>query len=282
MRVGVGLPAAIPGATGADVIAWATAAEGGPFASLCCVDRVAYDCYEPLIALAAAAAVTRRVELVTTVLISPLRNTTMLAKQLASIDRLSEGRLVVGLGLGARQEDYEVTGVDHSSRGATLAEQLVSLPEVYESERVGLRTRELHGPRLLVGGATPPAFARMARYASGYIHGGGPPRIFARAAEQARAAWLDAGRPGAPELWGQAYFAFGEAQHAGRDYMRDYYGFTGAFAEKLAAGMLSTPRQAAEFIRAYAEAGCDHLVILPAVTQLEQLSQLADVVARAR
>lgn len=259
---------------------WARRAEEGPFASLAAVDRLAYDCYEPLVALTAAAAVTRRVLLATTILIAPLRNTALLAKQLASLDRISGGRLVVGLGLGARLDDYEVAAVAHGARGRRLADQLVEIPEWFERGALGLRT-ELHDPPLLLtGGMSGPAFARMARHSDGYIHGGGPPRVFRRAAEEARAAWIDAGRPGVPEIWGQAYFAFGDTG-GGADYVRDYYSFTGAFADKVAAGLLTTPRQAVELIRAYAEAGCDHLVMLPAVPDPAQLEQLGEVVAEA-
>jgi len=280
MQIGVGLPAGIPGVEGDAVVDWARRADEGPFASLAAVDRLAYDCYEPLIALAAAAAVTRRLLLATTILIAPLRNTALLAKQLASLDRLSGGRLVVGVGLGARLDDYEVAAVAHGSRGRRLADQLVELPEFFERGALGLRTECHDPPRMLTGGMSGPALARMARHTDGYIHGGGPPRVFRRAAEEARAAWIDAGRPGAPELWGQAYFAFGDTG-PGADYVRDYYSFTGAFADKVAAGLLTTPRQAVELIRGYAEAGCDHLVMLPAVADVKQLKQLGEIVAEA-
>jgi alkanesulfonate monooxygenase SsuD/methylene tetrahydromethanopterin reductase-like flavin-dependent oxidoreductase (luciferase family) len=153
----------------------------------------------------------------------------------------------------------------------------VEIPELLERGAVGLGSRP---PRLLTGGMSGPAFVRMARSASGYMHGGGPPRVFRRAAEEARAAWIDAGRPGVPEVWGQAYFAFGD-DGRGADYVRDYYAFTGAFADKVAAGLLTTPRQAVELVRGYAEAGCDHLVMLPAVPELDQLEQLGEVVAEA-
>lgn len=281
MRVSVGLPAGIPDVDGDRIVEWAERAEQGPFAGVAAIDRIAYDNYDPLVTLAAAAAVTRRLLLATTILITPLRNTTLLAKQLASIDRLSGGRLVLGVGLGARTDDYELAGVAHAGRGRTLADQLVDIPEIFESGRVGLRTDRYDRPRLLIGGSTGPALARMARRSDGYIHGGGPPRVFARAAQEARAAWLDAGRPGVPELWGQAYFAFAGAAERGAGYVRDYYSFTGAFADKIAAGLLGAPRQAVEFIRAYRDAGCDNLVLLPAVADLEQLDQLAAVVDEA-
>ena len=102
MQIGVGLPTTVPGADGATVIEWARRAEAGPFASLGVLDRLVYDSYDPLIALAAAAAVTQRVRLATTIVIGPLHNTALLAKMAASLDALAGGRLVLGLAVGAR------------------------------------------------------------------------------------------------------------------------------------------------------------------------------------
>jgi hypothetical protein len=118
----------------------------------------------------------------------------------------------------------------------------------------------------------------MARYGDGYAHGGGPPRAFASAAAKALAAWSDLGRPGRPTLWGQAYFALGD-EAAGEAYLLDYYAFTGPFAAKIAAGNLTSPRAIRDFVRAYEEAGCDELVLLPTVADPGQLDRLADVLA---
>jgi hypothetical protein len=60
-------------------------------------------------------------------------------------------------------------------------------------------------------------------------------------------------------------------------YLRDYYSFTGPFAERIAAGLLTTPQAIAQFLRGYEEAGCDEMVLLPTVPELNQLEQLADV-----
>ncbi|MDA0159567.1 LLM class flavin-dependent oxidoreductase [Solirubrobacter ginsenosidimutans] len=68
MRIGIGLPNAVPGCTGALITEWATRAERAGFASLAAIDRIVYDSFDPLLALAAAA-VTERVELMTTVVI---------------------------------------------------------------------------------------------------------------------------------------------------------------------------------------------------------------------
>jgi len=279
MRVGVGLPGTVPGADGQLLIQWATLADQGPFSSLGVLDRLAYDSYEPLTMLAAAAAVTRRVLLATTIVIAPLRNTSLLAKTAASVDGLSNGRLVLGLAVGARREDYEAADVEYRTRGQHLSEQLAALRLIWEEGHFNPSAARAQGPTLLLGGQSDPGFARMARYTNGYVHGGGPPRAFARTADKARAAWLDADRPGQPQLWAQGYFAFGDGPtvEAGKHYLRDYYAFTGPFAERIAEGILTTPQALAQFLRGYEEAGCDHLILFPTIPALSQLERLAEV-----
>jgi alkanesulfonate monooxygenase SsuD/methylene tetrahydromethanopterin reductase-like flavin-dependent oxidoreductase (luciferase family) len=276
VNVGVGLPTTTPGADGALVVEWAKRAEAGPFTSLAVLDRLAYESFEPFTALAAAAGVTSRVRLATMVAAGPLRPTALLAKQAASLHALSGGRLTLGLAIGARVEDYEAAGVDHRDRGRRLAEQLAYVRGRVEEERVG-PSRE--GIEILVGGGSGPAFARMARYADGYAHGGGPPRAFAGAAARAEAAWRDLGRPGRPRLWGQGYFALGDVE-AGNTYLRDYYAFTGPFAERVVAANLTSARAVKDFVRGYAEAGCDELVLFPTVSDLSELDRLAEAVGR--
>jgi alkanesulfonate monooxygenase SsuD/methylene tetrahydromethanopterin reductase-like flavin-dependent oxidoreductase (luciferase family) len=278
MRIGIGLPGGVPGTPGRLIIEWARRADEGPFSSLGVVDRLVYDSYEPMTILAAAGAVTQRIRLATTIIIGPLHNTPLLAKTAATLDALSEGRLVLGLAVGARKEDYEAAGVDYGTRGRRLSEQLAALRTLWDEGRLGPTGARSSGPELLVGGLSDAGFTRMVRYADGYVHGGGPPRAFARAADKARAAWSDAGRPGKPQLWAQGYFALGEhTVEIGADYLRDYYAFTGPFAEKIAAGLLTTPQSIAQFIRGYEEAGCDELVLFPTVPELAQLERLADV-----
>lgn len=279
MRVGVGLPGTVPRTNGQLLIQWAAQADQGPFSSLGVLDRLVYDSYEPLTMLAAAAAVTRRVLLATTIVIAPLRNTALLAKTAASVDALSDGRLVLGLAVGARREDYTAASVEYHTRGRHLSEQLATLRMIWEEGRFSPSSARPEGPTLLLGGQSDLGFARMARYTNGYVHGGGPPRAFARAADKARSAWLDAGRPGQPRIWAQGYFALGDETtiEAGMNYLRDYYAFTGPFAEKIATGILTTPQAVAQFIRGYEEAGCDELVLFPTVPDLIQLQRLADI-----
>jgi alkanesulfonate monooxygenase SsuD/methylene tetrahydromethanopterin reductase-like flavin-dependent oxidoreductase (luciferase family) len=281
MRVSAGLPSTIPGCRGDLLIEWARRAEAGPFSSVATLDRVVYDSYDPFIALAAAAAVTSRIRLATNIAIGPIRNTALLARSAASLHALSGGRLTLGLAVGARQEDYDAASAHYASRTRRFIGQLSDLRDIWDEERAGPRLGDLGAPELLIGGTSDATFGRVARYAQGYMHGGGPPRAFARAADKVRAAWEDLGRAGAPLLWGQGYVALGgpEVAEAGARYLREYYAFTGPFAEKIAEGLLTTPQAVAQFLRGYDDAGCDEVALYPAVIGVEQLDRLAEIVS---
>ena len=274
MNVGVGLPNTLPEADGA-LLEWARRADAGPFSSLAVLDRVVYDSVEPFTALAGAAAVTGRIRLATMIAVGPLRPTALLAKQAASVHALAGGRLTLGLAVGAREDDYQAAGVDYRGRGKRLSEQLAYLRGGVDAERIGPARDAIE---LLVGGGSGQAYARMARYADGYAHGGGPPRAFAGAAARANAAWRDLGRPGRPRLWGQGYFALGDVER-GNAYLRDYYAFTGPFAERIVAANLTSARAIKDFVRGYEEEGCDELVLLPTVADVDELDRLAEALA---
>jgi alkanesulfonate monooxygenase SsuD/methylene tetrahydromethanopterin reductase-like flavin-dependent oxidoreductase (luciferase family) len=108
-----------------------------------------YPSYESLIALAAAAAVTERIRLVTDILLAPLRsNTALLAKQAATLDSLSGGRLVLGLAPGAREDDYEASGVTSTpAAGSSTASSRSWRPPGDASPPSGRRRRAATAPR---------------------------------------------------------------------------------------------------------------------------------------
>ena len=140
MRIAIGLPATIPGARGDLMLEWARKADAGPFSSLGILDRLVYTNYEPLIALAGVAAVTTRVRLITTVLLAPLRSASLLAKQAATIDAISNGRLTLGLGVGGREDDFQAAGVDFHQRGKIFDAQLETMSRIWSGERSQTRS----------------------------------------------------------------------------------------------------------------------------------------------
>ena len=283
MNVGVGLPTSVDGITPDGLAEWARRADEGPFASLGVVDRARYRCYEPMTSLAFAAAVTSRIGLVTMVVIGPLRTAAVLAKEAATIDSISQGRFTLGMAVGARDEDFEAMGVSPRGRGDRLEDGLYDLRTIWEQPHTDRLLTNDFGPRLLVGGMSDVTFLRAARFTDGYVHGGGPPRTFERAANRTRTAWAELGRHGEPRLWAQGYYALGDEEELerARAYMLDYYAFTGPFAERIAEGLLTTPQAIAQFVRGYAEAGCEELVLLPALSNVDQLDRLADVLSGA-
>jgi alkanesulfonate monooxygenase SsuD/methylene tetrahydromethanopterin reductase-like flavin-dependent oxidoreductase (luciferase family) len=134
MRTGIGLPAAVPGTPGAIVGEWAAEAERLGFASVSVIDRLVYDNLDPLVALGAAAR-TERIELMTTVLnVNYRRNAVVLAKQLASVDHLSGGRLTAALGMGGWPQDYHASDLPMAGRGAAFDAMLDTMRRVWDGE----------------------------------------------------------------------------------------------------------------------------------------------------
>jgi alkanesulfonate monooxygenase SsuD/methylene tetrahydromethanopterin reductase-like flavin-dependent oxidoreductase (luciferase family) len=284
--IGIGLPAHVPGVDGTQVVEWARQAEARGFSSLGVIDRLVYPNYEPLTTLAAAAAVTQRVRLVTAILLAPLHtNSALLAKQAATIDRLSQGRLVLGLGVGSRPDDFEASGVDLHRRGRIFEAQLETMRRLWSGESrgfaggVGPEPCQPGGPRVMIGGSSEAAIRRAARYADGWLAGTGGPDRFIPLAEQVRSEWQQAGRPGTPRLMAISYYALGPSsrQHADR-FLLDYYAAAGPRAAQAAQSALVTPDQVRQQIEAYRAAACDELILLPCSPDHDQLEQLADLV----
>ena len=282
MDVGVGLPSTIPGVGRDEVLAWARRAEDRGFSCLGTLDRLVYDNFEPLVTLAAAAAVTERIRIATTILIAPFRmNGALLAKQAASIDRLSNGRLVLGVAVGGRKDDFDTSGADFGARGRAFDAMLEQWEAIWSGESFG--TAGAIGPRgrptLIVGGSADVAFSRAARYGDGWIMGGGPADRFAGGVAKAREAWRAAGRDGAPRTMALGYFALGDrAEEAANTYLRDYYAFAGEYADIVAAGAVKDAAAVRERVEAFAAAGCDELVLFPCDPDLAQVDLLADAI----
>jgi alkanesulfonate monooxygenase SsuD/methylene tetrahydromethanopterin reductase-like flavin-dependent oxidoreductase (luciferase family) len=277
--IGIGLPNAVRGVARDGIVDWARRAETAGFSSLGTIDRIAYPNYESLVALAAAAVVTERIRLVTDILIAPLRaSTALFAKQTATIDHLSGGRLVLGLAPGGREDDYTLSGVDFHRRGRILDAQLEALPRLWAGEGgLGPPPVSPNGrPGLLIGGATDVAFRRAARHGDGWTAGGAGPEAFAEAREKVRAAWREAGRDGEPRTMALFYFALGDdPEGAARHSLGGYYAFLGDYADMIVQGAAKDADTIRATLAAYEEAGADEVICFPASADPAQVDLLA-------
>ena len=279
MEVGIGLPSAVRGVDRSGIVEWARRAEQAGFSSLGTLDRIAYPNYESLIALAAAAAVTERIGLMTDILIAPLRsNTALLAKQAATIDSLSGGRLTLGLAAGGRADDFELSGVDFHRRGHIFEQQLNEMTSIWRGETsVGPAPATGDRPGLLVGGSSDAAFQRAARHADGWTMGGGTPDMFAQALEKLNLVWSAAGRQGKPRTAALLYFVIDDnAEQLAARSLGDYYAFLGGYAQQIVAGAAKSAETVNQYLSAFEAAGADEVICFPASTGVEQVDRLAD------
>jgi len=301
VKVGVGLPAAVPGAGRELILEWARRADAGFFSTLAVIDALRFSNFDPLITLASAAAVTSRIRLATTVLVAPLRNEVVLAGQAATIDAMSGGRLTLGLGVGDREEDFAAAGSSFNDRGRRFDHQLevmhrvwagyqpgdTGVGEPYRSgnrsggERIGPRPIQPGGPEVLIGGYSRAAVERLARWGAGYI--GGVARrervleIYAIASE----VWRAAGRPGRPRFVGAAYFALSPSGHESAvAYLRGYYRFLGAAAKSAVRALCRSPASVEGVLHEAQSAGMDEFIFWPTIPHLDELDRLEELVGR--
>jgi alkanesulfonate monooxygenase SsuD/methylene tetrahydromethanopterin reductase-like flavin-dependent oxidoreductase (luciferase family) len=293
MEIGIGLPSTIPGAEGDTVLEWASEADQAGFSSLASTDRLVYPGYEPLTALAAVAAVTARCRLTTSVLLAPLHTgTALLAKQTATVDRLSGGRLVLGIGVGGRRDDFTAAGAEYRRRGAVLEAQLDELERIWGGEPrgfagpVGPPPCAAGGPEIILGGHSPAAVDRAARRAAGWISGASGPQLFAKGAAAVRDSWQRHGRTGRPRLLALCYFSLGpDAERSAEEYLLDYYGFAPPYAEMVLRAATVGEGQLRAAVQAFQDAGCDELLLMPCsgdLKQVELLSACVEVGAGSR
>ena len=265
----------MPGATGDLVLEWARRADAGPFSSVGVLERVVYDSYDPFAALAAAAAATSRVRLATMIAIGPLRSTALLAKQAASVHALSGGRLTLGLAVGARTRTSTRPASSTRAAGSASASSWRTFGATWTATASGPHGTESRSSSAGSAARRTRGWrgTRTATRTTAGLRGRSRTRPGARSPRGAISGVL-----GQPKLWGQGYFAFGDPDR-GSDYLLDYYAFTGPFAEKIAAGNLTSARAVKDYVRGYEEAGCDELVLFPTVPEIDELERLQEALA---
>lgn len=191
MKIGIALPIFGKYARRDEILETALAAEGLGYDSIWVSDHVVVPdhhnvfgevFYDPLISLGFIASVTSRIALGTSVLVLPYRNPLVLAKSVSSLDALSEGRVVLGIGSGWLKGEFEALGVDYTKRGHITDEYIKIMKELWTSESPsykgeyfsfsGIRyepkpVQKLHPP-IWVGGESRSAVERAVRYGDGW------------------------------------------------------------------------------------------------------------------
>jgi alkanesulfonate monooxygenase SsuD/methylene tetrahydromethanopterin reductase-like flavin-dependent oxidoreductase (luciferase family) len=284
MKIGIGLPNTIPGTPGKLLIDWAVKAEERGFTSLATIDRIAYPSYESLVALAASGAVTERIELLTNILLAPTRNPILLAKEAASVDQLSGGRLTLGLGVGGRKDDFVATDRAFEDRGERFDQDLELIRGAWRGELVGgcpspPTPEPSHDRRvpILIGGTTERAVERTVKWGVGWTAGGSGADQVGPFAERVRRAWKDAGRPGEPQIVALSYFAMSD-EEASKANLRDYYAFLGDFATTIADSAPRGEQAVKDTAERFRDAGVEELIFDPSVADIAEVDRLADAV----
>ena len=293
--IGIALPN-LPGVTPPLIPEFARRIEAGGCDAIWALDRLVYENPDPLTALAAAAAVTSRVRLGTSVLLAPLHSPVVLAKQLATLDLVSNGRLLVGLGIGSRPDDFAAAGVPFAGRGGRSAEMIRIMKQVWSGQPIRHQGRyfaiecgavgpvpvQHPHPPVWMGGFQEVALKRIARIADGFVGSGGAgPDGFAGMWERVRQMVAAAGRP--PDRFPNACLAYfnvgGDREQAKAQAMAAlvrYYGpqFMSRYDPERAL-VFGPPEECARRAQAYFDAGVQHLILVPTTLDAGQVDRIA-------
>lgn len=293
MEIGMNLPVMVPGLDREALLGWSRAIEAGPFSSLSAGERINFPNPEIMVTLAAAAAVTERVRIMSNVIVLPMHNAVLMAKQLATLDVISGGRLTVGVGAGAREEDFNAVGAPFGRRRlGQMQNQVEIMRRVWSGEQVvegALRPVEplpvqAGGPEVLCASLSARSIRRAARWADGIcgFSFGPSVREVDLGFSAARTAWKDEGRDAEPRLVTNCWFALGAKARAQLDdYLERYLSFMGPeVPARLAPTVTTTSAQALrDVVRRMSDIGTHELCLVPTTADPDELARVIDALA---
>jgi len=289
-------------ATHAPAEQWETvrAVERAGFDSVWTGDHVSFHSplYESLTLLASYAAITSRIKLGTGVYLLALRPPAIAAKITATVDALSNGRLIFGVGVGGENpKEFELTGSPHTERGARVTEGIEVVRALWRDTPASFDGRfttfsgvsidpkpvQRPGPPIWIGGRSDAALARAGRQGDGWISYVVQASRFEQSLDKVHAAAAAAGR--SLDAFTPAHLTF---ITVGRDYetaratwvrllTKRYAQDFGPLAGKY--GVIGTPAQCAEQLAAFVEAGCRYFVFDAIVDTAEERAQLELIAA---
>jgi probable F420-dependent oxidoreductase len=264
------------------------------FHALWVIDRLFHhiNILEPLTLLTCAAAVTSRIRLGTSVILFVLRNPVLMAKTTATLDYLSGGRLILGVSLGGRDQEFEALDVPIKQRVSRLQEQLTVMRHLWAEQQVTFHGRYYHldnvnmGPKplqkpgipILMGGRADAVLKRSAEQADGWIAGGqGSPEVFHEAWQKVRGYAKAAGKdPDALDSGKLLYITVGEDRRLCQEqltaFTHAYYGPQYDVANNCVFG---SPTECAAKIQGFIDAGAKTIILGPTWPDVEQVTRIA-------
>lgn len=286
------LPTMAAGCTRATVLDWSAGIDAGPYSSISCGERITFHNVEMMTTLSAAAVLTERARVFANLVVAPFHPPALVAKQLATLDVLCDGRLTVGVGIGGREHDYLAARSPFGQRHARLDEAVADIracwagePPFEGSDPVGPAPVQGAGIEVLAGAMGPKALARAARWADG-ISG------FALTADRAdmdaavagaRIAWEEAGRDTAPRLVSGCFYVIGveEPQATLQQFTYDYLEIFGADLARMMADDAPVWNEARlrQALDDAAEAGVDEFILVPGTTDPTCLAATTELVS---
>ena len=291
MKIGVCLPYMKAGMSRSDYHSWFRRIDEGPFHSLSCGERIMGPSMDMRVLLSAAATLTERVEINTTLYVLPMHNAVRAAKEIATLDIMCDGRLTVTVGYGGREHDYQAVGAEYRGRHARMDEQIAAMRRVWQQEPlfdgvepVGPLPLRPEGPPILTGAMGPKGMARSAQWADGVYawSGNGEQEEIENTLALADRCWQEAGRSSKPyKLGGFWYCLADDGQRKLYDYCYNYLLIAG---EDIATWMAeSVHRSNADAVREALDnlenAGCEEAMLSPVTSELAEIDRLAEIVA---
>lgn len=295
MKIGMTLPSMVPDTEYSrdTTLDWCRLIDQGPFESISVGERTTYPNQEITVLLSAAAALTERVKLYSTIFIVPTHATAVLAKQAATIDVLSNGRLTVGIGSGGREHDYIAAEKPFNNRFSRMEQQVHELkslwagqPPFTDADRVGPAPVQAGGPPLFAGVGGPKSLARAAQWADGLFGqnvGDGNYANFSHYVDNAHSLWKEAGRKTKPYITTSFWYALGpNAKTQLEHYAKSYMDILGQGAVDYILSQQSIDSEAAliDALDTFQSAGCDEVILVPTSAETAELDRTMAALAK--
>ena len=290
MKIGVCLPYMQRGISRQNFKDWCRIIDQGPFYSLSCGERVTGYSYEMRNILAFAAASTERVRIIPALYVLPMHSAVQAAKEIATLDILSEGRVTVTVGVGGRERDYEALEASFKNRFQKMDDQIATMKKVWRGElldgleEIGPNPVQAGGPPILVGAMGPKSIQRVSKWADG-LYGfamDGNADLIDHFFTSADTAWQESGRQDKPyRMAGFWYSLANNAEAALSDYVFDYLK---TFGEEDARNIAKTmtmhdPIAIKDGLDAIEALGCDEIQLVPASADIAEVDRLANMLA---